>query len=623
MGKKIKTAAICISRIFDMQNYGYIRNLNELLKAQGIHLLVYAISTDAYWEESIDHVEAHVFDIIPFRMIDVLIFMDEKIKSHRIAGKVIGAAQAQNVPVVVVDGRYKGCVSVCFDFEYGFEAVVRHMIEEHKCVRPHFMAGIKGNEFSEKRLAIFKKVIAENGIDYDESTMLSYGDFWAGPARTAMNGLLDRGIVPDCVICANDFMAINVAAVLKERGLKVPEQVKVSGFDGVDEARISDPDITTAECNCDVLAGKTADAVIKLIAKEEPEAEYLVIPEIIKGRSCGCGSSAIRATRLLNMVNDKSYRYQDDINDFYELTMRMQMSRSAEEMAKGIYGSKLSRMFIVVNGECLDTEHDYFRPQQGEERIAAPYLIYDHRDKGRIRKLEPEDMEKLTEENMSSGHPFIFNLLHYMHRPMGYVCFCLDDYDIYEYSKTSIISNYLGLGLGGFINQQYQKYLFGKVEEMYRYDQLTGLYNRMGFNYAFEKLQESLKGKEMPLTVIMADLDGLKIINDRYGHKAGDNAIAVSAAALRDACPEDALCMRFGGDEMCAFVCGVCDMKKIRKDIDGMLEEYNLTSGLEYKVHVSCGGYVSVMDADVDIDALLRSADQDMYLNKKAWKKEN
>ena len=79
--------------------------------------------------------------------------------------------------------------------------------------------------------------------------------------------------------------------------------------------------------------------------------------------------------------------------------------------------------------------------------------------------------------------------------------------------------------------------------------------------------------------------------------------------------------MRFGGDEMCAFVSGGCDIDKIRKDIDDMLDDYNLTSGLEYKVLASIGGCSAVLSGDIDIETLLRRADQEMYLNKKARKK--
>ena len=80
------------------------------------------------------------------------------------------------------------------------------------------------------------------------------------------------------------------------------------------------------------------------------------------------------------------------------------------------------------------------------------------------------------------------------------------------------------------------------------------------------------------MVVIMADLDGLKYINDFFGHEDGDNAIAVCAKALKDSCPPEALCLRFGGDEMLAFICGECDPVAIVNSIADKLDAYNASS---------------------------------------------
>ena len=82
MKENKNTVVMCTSRIFDIQNHAFIKKLNDLLKEDGIRLLVYALNTDLYWEEDGDHTEAFIFDLIPMWKIDVLIFMDEKVKSH-------------------------------------------------------------------------------------------------------------------------------------------------------------------------------------------------------------------------------------------------------------------------------------------------------------------------------------------------------------------------------------------------------------------------------------------------------------------------------------------------------------------------------------------------------------
>ena len=179
----------------------------------------------------------------------------------------------------------------------------------------------------------------------------------------------------------------------------------------------------------------------------------------------------------------------------------------------------------------------------------------------------------------------------------------------------------LSIGLGGFINRQYQNHLIHKIEEMYRYDPLTGLCNRLSFSKDFEALCEKHGDSGMPLTVLLSDLDGLKHINDDYGHAAGDNAIASAAAALRFACPPNALCVRFGGDEMIAIIPGDCDGDTIVKQIHQYLADYNMHSGLPYQLTTSVGLYRTKLCKKMDFEVLLRNADQAMYTIKQRKKR--
>ena len=160
---------------------------------------------------------------------------------------------------------------------------------------------------------------------------------------------------------------------------------------------------------------------------------------------------------------------------------------------------------------------------------------------------------------------------------------------------------------------KYQAHLAEKIDAMYKMDPLTGLYNRIGFNNAFESIKNDKSKFGQPITVLMSDLDGLKYINDNFGHDEGDNAIATAAKALLTECPADSLCVRFGGDELFAVIVGECDVKQIIGKIQEYLDSYNATSGKEYKVMSSLGSNTTVLDENFDIKDTLRNADEQMY----------
>lgn len=102
-------------------------------------------------------------------------------------------------------------------------------------------------------------------------------------------------------------------------------------------------------------------------------------------------------------------------------------------------------------------------------------------------------------------------------------------------------------------------------EEEIRYlsfhDKLTGLYNRAYFE---EELKKSDNKRQLPISVIMGDINGLKMTNDIFGHEAGDNLLKSAARALKNSCrPEDVIA-RYGGDEFAIILPGVSYKKALK-----------------------------------------------------------
>ena len=132
----------------------------------------------------------------------------------------------------------------------------------------------------------------------------------------------------------------------------------------------------------------------------------------------------------------------------------------------------------------------------------------------------------------------------------------------------------------------------------------------------FEKMKRSFEGKKVSLNVILIDLDGLKHINDNFGHGAGDNAIRVIATALKEACPEDALCVRFGGDEMLAVIPGESSPDEIKQDINRRITRYNNKECKPYLISASTGIYRTDSTQNTDFEYLVKEADAAMYAEK-------
>ncbi len=151
------------------------------------------------------------------------------------------------------------------------------------------------------------------------------------------------------------------------------------------------------------------------------------------------------------------------------------------------------------------------------------------------------------------------------------------------------------------------------LRERYITDQLTRVYNR---SYYTEYLSQLEKETPRPLSILIADCDHLKMVNDTCGHIAGDDYIRCCAELLRHSLPEGAMVFRTGGDEFAAFLPGVG-----AEEMEGLLAQLR-KEALKYSIDgirlsVSLG-FSTVTEAEPDLKAHIARADQKMYADKQS-----
>jgi diguanylate cyclase (GGDEF)-like protein len=153
-------------------------------------------------------------------------------------------------------------------------------------------------------------------------------------------------------------------------------------------------------------------------------------------------------------------------------------------------------------------------------------------------------------------------------------------------------------------------------------DELTGLYNRRGFlRYARAQLDAAALARR-PMLLIFVDLDGLKDINDRLGHPAGDRALVDTGTVLKSTFRERDVVARLGGDE---FVVLVTDASVVREPdllarLATRLEALNARAGREFQLAFSTGVAAFDPAAPEPLEELLSEADSRMYLDKRRRK---
>lgn len=611
-------AAFCIPRIHEITNHDLIAALSMALAERNISLMIYTTPTDLYWDSPETEVEKMVFELINYDITDVVIIHDEVIKDKEAVKHIISKATEHNTPIITIGGHYEGCTSIHFDYSTGFERIVRHVLKDHDVKDFHFISGIKGNDFTIEREEVVRKVAAELNVPFGEEN-ISYGEFWSRPAERAVERFFTEGKkLPQAFICANDTMAIAVINALKRHDVRVPDEVIVSGFDGIKDIKYCDPRVTTCLCSSEQLAAKIAETALRYVLGDEVEAEGYVIPVLQKSESCGCGGdSKINPSEELTYINNAFFRFQIEEEKMFRMMSRMHHCSSLAEISDILDEYRFYNLIIALKPECIDKTLNPLNTtlEKGYGDVMKVVYNTDVHMKGRVDDMPTQNLHPNLELILTQyNSPLIFFPLNYMGNCMGYTCFNFHNFDIQNYYKAFQVVNAFNSAFGAFRTMQYQNYLSERIEEIYRCDGLTRLFNRMALKNLYPGLLEKCNGK---LNVVLADLDDLKGINDNYGHDDGDFAICSVADALKSACPEDAVCVRWGGDEILAVIPGEINSEKLHSEIDRRLDEVTANSGKEYKISASVGVMVFDTKDNSSFEDMVKITDEVMYEEKK------
>jgi len=147
------------------------------------------------------------------------------------------------------------------------------------------------------------------------------------------------------------------------------------------------------------------------------------------------------------------------------------------------------------------------------------------------------------------------------------------------------------------------------------HDQLTGLYNRRYYEEELKRLDTS---RNYPLTLVMADLNNMKFMNDTYGHKVGDDLLICFGGLLKEELREDDIVARIGGDEFVILLPKTdCQMATILIERIIEMMDHTFISGIALSAAFGCHTKISKEET---LDSIFRNAENHMYTHKKAMK---
>ncbi len=269
--------------------------------------------------------------------------------------------------------------------------------------------------------------------------------------------------------------------------------------------------------------------------------------------------------------------------------------------------------------ENMDVSFDFDRTENGRsgytQRMRVPLHIIGE-DQQAEEDFEQRDMLPGIEGILDGNAYIMFLPVHLQGVTMGYMANTFDiDKFKFAFYQTFILDFRHVLEM--YVSRS-------ATEQLYIRDMLTQIYNRHGFYRNIGEIMKKSRVDEIPFTLISIDMDGLKQINDTYGHAEGDFALKKIADCMKKSTVKSEICSRFGGDE---FVIAFCDERgeergqEIIDEIHRRLKDFNSYSQKPYYVNMSVGMYSKVAGKSDTLDLFIKCADGLMYANKKENKK--
>lgn len=633
-GNQEKLIAVCIAGIDEYTQTSYIDTISRLVDTLNYKVIFFTSFSTTCMADRFGDGEMDIYSLIDYELLDGLLLFGETIKRDSVVKKIVASAHAAGIPIVSVDRYIDGCYNIIFDYKEAMEKLVRHIVERYDLQRIEYIGGIPENSASEERLDIFRRVMEENGKKLLPS-QIHYGYFWAAPTEQVMDEILARpqAELPDAIICANDAMAITVCSKLRGAGLRVPQDVAVTGFDGIQEASYHSPKLTTAAMEPEAVIHQALTIFETLFAGGKPETVCSIPFKTVFSESSGCATPFDEEGK--NTIVQTLYS-KIDKNHFMTNRMVMMMAElSACNTVSDVIGclkAFIPNMVAWKSWLCIVDDYLKDRPEVEEILNASKEQSgYTEQMNCILRRDGWEYEENIPfaksailpdlKRDLTLCGKILIVPLHVLDQAVGYFALSYIA-GVIEFHQMQNFVNTLSNELTAVKVRLEQKSMVEKFKKQSIYDALTGILNRRGF---FEQMRsiyaESMKSGER-IAVISIDMDGLKRINDTWGHNEGDVAIRFTANALAKVCGSDFCCARIGGDEFMAV--GIvaeelvnCFEQKLSQEFD----EYNAGAPRPYNVGFSLGTVYEPASDSLPVEEFIRLADERMYAQKEEHRK--
>ena len=543
------------------------------------------------------------------------------------------------LPVVNLSSELKGIPSITVDCYKAYKELLDNLIDEQGC-KTFCITGVHGNSLEPKtRTKFIKEILEEKGIPAKNVEIIK-SKFDYGSVLDDLKAYYTQKKVFDfdALICLSDEMAYGALDFCKKIGKKVPEDIVVCGFDNLERSKYSSPALTSIDQQI-LKQGYTAVSLLnKMVLKQDVPA-LTVLDSTVVFRNSTCRLGRKRAEQLDYAAEYSGIEWYAKRSQLYQITKfytEMQGDMTLDQLRTRInndtrsFGITACAIVLYDNPVEMDTPFDYFNLPH-KARVFTSFDDVNGFDSGKVKaedRFDPNNYMLPPDTLKSDAEGLMVISLFHKTLQYGYIVLRRGDvdvsvYDLFTKITSTIISNVYSFAL---MHNETTKYRakFDKLDVIARTDELTGLNNRRGLYELGQTTLKFAKAMGQSGMIVYCDMDGLKKINDTYGHETGDKAIVAESIILKGNFRSNDVVARIGGDEFALVCAGMNEnaFKRIKEQVDADCVKWSEDNKSPFRLSISMGAIKYPSETDgYEIAPLLSQADSLLYIEKRNKKR--
>ena len=524
--------------------------------------------------------EKTILDLVFSDRIDGIIYDRNTFQNEEVCRYIDELCKRAEKPVMLLDyNDHKSFETTSVDDREAFETITDHLINVHGYRRIYCLTGPKNTFSGEERLAGFRNSMKRHGISIGKD-WYEYGDFWTEApkkyAKRILSGELER---PEAIVCGNDVMAITLSKLFTDAGLRVPEDIAITGYDASIEGYQASPSITSY-CRPNFQLG--AEAVRRLyriitgkICSKVPNENG----ELRLGESCGCAENpGLRHSILRNISINSRFESQLLYGDMlFDITNADNISTFADRLDNYTYFlHKMRRVRICLTKSYVDATIDKnaeqlgFRVGDDMKVILAKSAIWREAETNTF--FSSSDILPDYTEDRSYPSAFFISPLHYNNNFFGY---CAVSFGKEPRSFSSLYIkwiNYVNVALEQVRIKSIMNRTILNTSKALLYDHITGLINRSGIEQEFSAKLSASSGNRF-IECITFELHGLKKAYYQSGEEKANSIMAAFAKKLRSCIHNREICGAWASQTLCVISPDSGRAESIYNDLCGRIKE--------------------------------------------------